>query len=165
MPLRPLRRFFAPLVCLTLLTALPPARADDLRGRDLATRDYALARQALVEAIEDEGLVLASVSNFGQMLKRTDPDVGHGAGGRFAHAEVFAFCSVRVAARLVLERPERIAWCPLTIALFQGGETAPVRLAFRPPGGDSPGARDGLALLERLAGRVEDLLPREQPNP
>jgi uncharacterized protein (DUF302 family) len=147
------------LLALLVSTLLAPARADDIHSRLLPTRDYALARQALADAIEDEGLVLASVSDFGQMLKRTDPDVGHGAGGRFAHAEVFAFCSVRVAARLVLERPERIAWCPLTIALFQEGEAAPVRAAFRPPGGESPGARDGLALLERIAARAAGLLP------
>ena len=172
------RRPFSTLFCLILLAATAPAQAEapiagaasgrepavspspeDIHTRSLTTRDYALARQALVEAIEDEGLVLASVSDFGQMLRRTDPDVGHGAGGRFAHAEVFAFCSVRVAARLVLESPERIAWCPLTIALFQEGGAAQVRLAFRPPGGGSPGARDGLALLERLARRVEGLLP------
>jgi uncharacterized protein (DUF302 family) len=137
-----------------------PARAEELHARRLMTTDYALARQVLVEAIEDEGLVLSAVSDFGRMLARTDPDVGHGAGGRFRHAEVFAFCSVRVAARLVLEAAERIAYCPLTIALYQEAGDGPVRLSFRPPGGDSPGAHDGLALLERLAARVEDLLPR-----
>lgn len=146
------------LLCLALLAG--PARSDDIHARSLATADYPLARQALVEAIEDEGLVLSAVSDFGQMLARTDPDVGHGAGRRYRHAEVFAFCSVRVAARLALEAAERIAWCPLTIALYQESPAAPVRLAFRPPGGDSPGARDGLALLERVAGRVGDLLPR-----
>jgi uncharacterized protein (DUF302 family) len=103
------------------------------------------------------------VSDFGRMLARTDPDVGHGAGNRFSHAEVFAFCSVKVAARLVLETAERIAYCPLTMALYQEGAAAQVRLAFRPPGSDSPGARDGLALLQRLAARVEDLLPRSAP--
>ena len=157
MPTRP----FLFVLCLALVGV---AWADDLHSRRLATRDYSLAREVLVEAIEDEGLVLSSVSNFGDMLRRTDADLGHGAGARFSHAEVFAFCSARVAARLVLEAPERIAWCPLTIALYQEDPAAPVRLAFRPPGGDSPGARDGLALLERLAGRVEDLLPRAGPN-
>jgi hypothetical protein len=153
----PLRR----LSCLALLilALAGPAWAGDLQARLLATGDYALARQVLVEAIEDEGLVLSAVSNFGDMLRRTDPDVGHGAGQRYAHAEVFAFCSVRVAAKLVLEAPERIAYCPLTMALFQESAAAPVRLAFRPPGGDSPGARAGLALLERLAARIADLLP------
>lgn len=150
-------RPFLFLLCLVLSGA---ARADDLHARGLSTRDYALAREVLVEAIEDEGLVLSSVSNFGEMLRRTDTDLGHGAGARFSHAEVFAFCSAKVAARLVLEAAERIAWCPLTIALYQEESSKPVRLAFRPPGGDSPGALDGLALLERLAGRVEDLLPR-----
>lgn len=149
-------RLLLALLCLTLPGF---ARAGDLHTRPLATGDYPLARQVLVESIEDEGLVLSAISNFGEMLRRTDPDVGHGAGQRYIHAEVFAFCSVAVAAKLVLEAAERIAYCPLTIALFQESVTAPVRLAFRPPGGDSPGARAGLALLERLAARVEDLLP------
>jgi uncharacterized protein (DUF302 family) len=155
-PTMPIRLLLALLCC----ALLGPVRAGDLHTRSLATTDYALARQVLVEAIEDEGLVLSAVSDFGRMLARTDPDVGHGAGGRFSHAEVFAFCSVRVAAKLVLEAAERIAYCPLTIALYQETATAPVQLAFRPPGTESPGARDGLALLERLAARVEDLLPR-----
>jgi uncharacterized protein (DUF302 family) len=148
------------LVLLGLILFGAPVRAGDIQARALATRDYPLARQLLVEAIEDEGLVLSPVSDFGHMLERTDPDVGHGAGGRFSHAEVFAFCSVRVAARLVLEAAERIAYCPLTIALYQEDSAAPVRLAFRPPGGDSAGAREGLALLQRVTGRVADLLPR-----
>lgn len=159
----PLRRLpCLALILLALVAGL--ARAEDLYSHPLATRHYDLARQVLVEAIEDEGLVLSAVSNFGDMLRRTDPDVGHGAGGRFSHAEVFAFCSVRVAARLVLEAPERIAYCPLTMALFQEAGGGPVRLAYRPPGGDSPGARAGLALLERLAARVADLLPPPSGN-
>lgn len=157
----PLRLLLALLCC----ALLGPARGEEIYSRSLATRDYALVRQALVEAIEDEGLVLAGVSDFGGMLRRTDPDVGHGAGNRFQHAEVFAFCSVGVAARLVLEAAERIAYCPLTIALYQESGSTPVHLAFRPPGGDSPGARAGLALQQRLAGRVESLLPPQAATP
>lgn len=152
-----------PTLLLLLLWMLPWAvDAQEARAQRLTTTDYPLARQVLVESIEDEGLVLSSVSDFGQMLRRTDPDVGHGAGNRYAHAEVFAFCSVGVAAQLALEAPEKIAYCPLTMALYQEEAGRPVHLAFRPPGGSSPGARAGLALLERLAARTQNLLPN--PN-
>ncbi|KAA3654148.1 MAG: DUF302 domain-containing protein [Proteobacteria bacterium] len=150
-------------VCLALgliLAPAPPARADDTVVRHLNTRDYATARIALTDAIIDEGLRVSSVSDFGQMLARTDADVHHGA-AVYRHAEVFAFCSVLVASQLVREAPENIARCPLTVAIYQlAGPGEPrIHLVYRPPGGASPGGRAGQALLERIGQRTADNFP------
>ena len=140
-----------------------PARAGDLVAQSLETRDYPLARQVVVEAIQDEGLVLSGISDFGDMLRRTDADLDHGAGQRFRHAEVFAFCSVTVAATLVRESADRIAYCPLTLALYQEKPGSPVRLTYRQPGSPGPGGDAGRALLARIAARIGDLLPLASP--
>ncbi len=136
------------------------ARADDIVLHRLNTNDYATARIAVVDAIIDEGLRVASVSNFGEMLARTDADLHHGA-TPYQHAEVFAFCSIQVAAQLVREAPKNIAYCPLTIGIYQRDATKAeaIELVFRPPGGTSAGAQAGLALLNRIAARVHGNFP------
>lgn len=149
------------LAALSLSAALiPAARADGIAHQRLPTDDYAEARIALTDAIIDEGLRVASVSDFGAMLARTEADVHHGA-AVYRHAEVFAFCSVQVAARLVREAAENIALCPLTIGLYQldTGADARIHLVYRPPGGSSPGAEAGRALLARIGERVSESFP------
>jgi uncharacterized protein (DUF302 family) len=148
------------IALLALAVLLPAAAAAaDLHHTTLATRDYALARQLLVDSIEDEGLIVASVSNFGEMLRRTDKDLKHG-GARYAHAEVLAFCSARVAATLVQEDLSKIAFCPLTVGIYQGlGAAAAVEVAYRLPAGESPGAQAAADLLERITRRMTEFLP------
>ncbi|MEZ5628885.1 MAG: DUF302 domain-containing protein [Rhodocyclaceae bacterium] len=147
------------LLGLTLVLA-PPTRADDIAHQRLNTTDYAIARIALNDAIIDEGLRVSSVSDFGQMLARTDADLHHGT-TPYRQAEVFAFCSVLVASQLVREAPERIAYCPLTVGLYQldTPDDERIHLVFRPPGGHSPGANAGRALLERIGRRVQENFP------
>lgn len=158
MPRRP--RLSTALSLILALSLSPIARADDIVHQRLNTKDYATARIAVTDAIIDEGLRVASVSNFGDMLARTDADLHHGA-TPYRHAEVFAFCSIQVAAQLVREVPERIAYCPLTVGLYQldSDEDARVHLVFRPPGGDSPGADAGRDLLARIGQRVRENFP------
>ncbi|TVO65931.1 DUF302 domain-containing protein [Denitromonas ohlonensis] len=153
-------RFVTALAIALALNLMPVAHADDIVHQRLNTSDYTTARIAVTDAIIDEGLRVASVSNFGEMLARTDADLHHGA-TPYRHAEVFAFCSIQVAALLVSEAPERIAYCPLTIALYQLVEEPghPVHILFHPPGGQSPGALAGLDVLNRIVGRVQQNFP------
>ncbi len=157
------RRFLPYALLVLAFGALVPAQASDLVAQTLETHDYPLARQVVVEAIQDEGLVLSGVSDFGDMLRRTDADLGHGAGQRYRHAEVFAFCSVTVAATLVRESADHIAYCPLTLALYQEKPGSPVRLTYRKPASAGPGGDAGRALLARIANRISDLLPLAIP--
>lgn len=149
-----------PALCLSLALASTavPAVAGELVARTLPGGDYATARQALVEAIESEGLVPGPVSAFADMLRRTDASLGHG-GDLYAEAEVFSFCSIAIAAQLVRENPERIADCPLTIALYRRKGSDELRLTYRGRDGDTPGSRAANRLLQRIAERAAALLP------
>lgn len=147
--------FVAVLAGLLCGIAALPALAAGPATLEIAPSDYARAREALVESIEDEGLVIASVSGFGAMLERTEPDLGH-HGNIYRDAEVFAFCSVRIAARLALENPDNIALCPLSIGIYElKSRPGIVRIVYRAPGTASPGDRDALELLGRIAERAQ----------
>lgn len=150
-----------PALCLSLALAFTAASAiaGELVARALPGGDYALARQALVEAIESEGLVPGPVSGFADMLRRTDASLGHG-GDIYTEAEIFSFCSIAVAAQLVREDPERIADCPLTIALYRLKNSGEVRIAYRRRDGDTAGTEAANALLRRIVERTAAALPR-----
>ncbi len=142
--------FLAPLLC------PPQACAEGLRELQIQPARYADAREALVDAIETEGLVPAPPSQFGDMLARTGPALDHRE-PVYEEAEVLHFCSARIAWQLALENPANIAQCPLSMAIFTlAGRTGTVRLAWRQAAGDSPGARAANALLERIAHQTSE---------
>jgi uncharacterized protein (DUF302 family) len=146
------------LGAVALWIAICPAGAADLGHQAIAGSDYDTVRQALVEAIEAEGLVPGPVSHFGEMLERTDASLHHGS-AIYAQAEVFSFCSVAVAAQLVREDPERIADCPMTIALYRLKDSGEVRIAYRGRDGSTPGAKAANELLRRIVERTTGMLP------
>lgn len=146
------------LLGMALFLAAGGLAAADLGIRSIAGSDYDTVREALVEAIEAQGLVSGPVSRFGELLRRTDADLHHG-GDIYARAEVFSFCSVAVAAQLVREAPERIADCPLSIALYRLKDAAEVRIAYRQREGDTPGSTAANELLRRIVEHTAALLP------
>lgn len=146
-------------LCALAWFALPPAWAADLEREAISGSDYAAVREALVEAIEAEGLTPGPVSHFGDMLARTEAGIRHG-GAIYAQAEVFSFCSVAVAAQLVREDPERIADCPMTIALYRLKKSGEVRLVYRRRDGATPGSQAANELLRRIVERTTATLPR-----
>lgn len=134
--------------------AAPPSHAAGPTSLEIAPSTYARTREALIESIEDEGLLVSSVSGFGAMLERTEADLGH-HGSIYRNAEVFAFCSVRIAARLALENPDNIALCPLSIGIYElKSQPGRVKMVYRTPATDTPGDRDARALLARIAERA-----------
>ncbi|HNB63727.1 MAG TPA: DUF302 domain-containing protein [Rhodocyclaceae bacterium] len=161
--MRPLPR----LACLALLLAAllaASAYADELRHVSLPDARYADAREALVDAIEGEGLIPSPPSRFGDMLARTGPALGQD-GAVYGDAEVLHFCSARVAWQLARENPVNIAQCPLSMAIYtRAGEAGTVYLAWRPTQGDSAGSRAANALLERIAAQVSDNTGRARPR-
>lgn len=135
-----------------------PAPPSDSSDPSIVVREvrmhYADVREALEDAIRDEGLVAPTSSAFGAMLARTAADLGH-APNRYGEAEILSFCSARVSARLVAEDVRNIALCPLTIALY----TLPQRpgivfVAYRPPPGPTAGAAFARDMLERFVARA-----------
>ncbi|MCB1963957.1 MAG: DUF302 domain-containing protein [Rhodocyclaceae bacterium] len=155
------------LVVLVALLGLP-ALAEDTRVIRVEPSRYPIARDALKFSIENAGLIVSSVSAFGQMLTRTAPDLGHRA-DLYRDAEVMAFCSARVAATLAAEARTNIALCPLTMTVYSLPDTpGAVFIAWRTLDGDSPGAKMGNALLESIgaeAAEAAELAPPPPPGP
>lgn len=121
---------------------------------------FADLREALADAIADEGLSAPVVSGFGAMLERTAPDLGHDP-ALYGDAEIFSFCSAGVAARLVAEAREHIALCPLSIAVYSLPQTPrDATLAWRPPTLDAPGGDAVRALLTRIVAGAARLVGR-----
>lgn len=121
---------------------------------------FADLREALTDAIADEGLSAPVVSGFGAMLERTAPDLGHDP-ALYGDAEILSFCSAGVAARLVAEAREHIALCPLSIAVYSLPQTPrDATLAWRPPTLDSPGGDAVRALMARIVAGAARLVGR-----
>jgi uncharacterized protein (DUF302 family) len=145
------------LCLLAGLLAGPAAAADDVVLRAVAGSDYRAAREALIESIESEGLVVGTPLPFGEMLVRTAPD---GAGSPFVAAEIVQFCSSGLAREMVGEAPEQLALCPLSVALYVlPGEAGKVFLAYRSPGAATPARVRAAELLQRVVDRAAGLAP------
>lgn len=150
------------LACSLLLA--PPAMAGepaaDVVSRQFPDIDFADLRDALVEAIAEEGIATPVVSHFGDMLARTAGDLGHRP-DLYAHAEIFTFCSAALAARLASEARGHIALCPLSIAVYALPD-APrtVFIAYRPPAVDSAGGEAARSLMAQIVARAARLVGR-----
>ena len=128
--------------------------------RSLEDIEYSDVRDALAQAIAEEGIAAPVVSHFADMLARTADDLGHRA-DLYAHAEILTFCSVGVAARLATEAAENIALCPLSVAVYAlPGAPRTVTLAYRPPALESAGGDAARALLARIVVRAASLVGR-----
>lgn len=133
------------------------AAADDVVVRRIAGSDFSSAREALVEAIEAEGLVVGAVLPFNRMLERTAGVAGPVA-SPYAEAEIVQFCSSDLAWRMVGEEASQLALCPLSIALYRlAADPGPVVLAYRRPGNSTPGRIRAEELLRRLVERAGEL--------
>lgn len=145
-----LRPTLAALALAASGAAVPADGGDGIVIEHVAGVPYAELREALADAIADEGLTAPVVSRFAHMLERTATDLGHDA-ALYGDAEILTFCSAGVAARLVAEARERIALCPLSIAVYRLPQSPrDATLAYRPPTLDSPGGEAARALMARI---------------
>jgi len=81
------------------------------------TGEFEAAKEDLLLAIRDKGLVVDYTSHIGNMLERTGKDVGS-ATRVYLKAEAFQFCSAVVSRRTMEADPANIGYCPYVIALF-----------------------------------------------
>lgn len=145
------------LLGLACCLGLPALAADDVATKVVAGSDFAATREALVEAVEAEGLVVSAVIPFNQMLARTAGDLAKSA-SPFAGAEIVQFCSSQLAWQLLEEEVSQIALCPLSIAVYTtAAEPAKVVLAWRLPGQGSAGRERAEKLLRKLVDRAAEL--------
>lgn len=130
---------------------------ETLAVRELPGGDFVLVREALVEAIEAEGLVVGAILKFDDMLARTRLEREAGS-GPYRVAEIVQFCSSKIAWQLAEEAPENLALCPMSIAIYvPRARPADVLVAWRSPGRGSPGRAAGDDLLKRLVERAAEL--------
>lgn len=131
--------------------------AEDVSRTEVVGSDFPSTREALVEAIEAEGLVVSAVIPFNGMLARTAGDLARPA-SPFAQAEIIQFCSATLAWQLLEEDAAQIALCPLAISVFSTrAEPAKVVLAYRSPGQATAGRVKAESLLRRLVQRSAEL--------
>lgn len=150
MPRSPALRLATALL-LTLCTASAAAQSV---AHTLATTTFADARAALEDAIAAEGIAPPTVHDFGAMLRRTAPDLGHPP-DLYGDAITLTFCSAPLAARLAAEDPAHIALCPLSIALHTlPADPARIHLSYRRPTTGTPAGELAEHLLERIAART-----------
>lgn len=150
--LRGIGFFFAFLLFFTAQAA-----AADIVTRGIPAADFEDVALAVADAIAAEGITPPSVSHFGDMLRRTAPDLGHPP-GLFADARIYTFCSASAAARLSIESPHNIALCPLSIAVYRVRADSPlVHVGYRRSTATAGGAETD-ALLERIVTRAAETL-------
>ncbi|MGL4408839.1 MAG: DUF302 domain-containing protein [Zoogloea sp.] len=156
------------LLKLILPLALLPSLArasNDIDTLSLHPARYADAREALVDAIEGEGLVPAPPSRFGEMLARTGKDLGQ-PDPVYEEAEVLHFCSAPIAWQLARANPANIAGCPLSMAIYTlPGEDRRVHLAWHIPQGNTPAHAAARQLLTRIAQQTRQNAGRSSLNP
>ena len=151
MSLPPLRATLLTLICtLAVAAGVACAQADQPSITTLKGSSYAASREALVDAIEAQGLLAGPISHFGEMLARTGPDLGK-AKPIYGDAEVIQFCSAVAAWQMVEEDPRNIVNCPLSIAIYTlAGQPATVYLAYRAPGRSTVAMRRADELLRNI---------------
>ena len=142
---------------LLVLLSLNAWADGDIVHRPMPSGDFTLAREAVIEAIEAEGLVLGTVLPIGDMLARTAPSLGK-RGSPFVQAEIIQFCSAGLAWTLIEEMPAQLSLCPLSVALYApAAQAGTVFIAFRPPSPTSPGRQAALDLLTRIVRQAQRL--------
>lgn len=106
-------------------------------------------RDAVVMAIEANGLVVDHVAHVGAMLQRTAKDVG-ASRELYGKADVLEFCSARYSREMMEADPHQIAFCPYSIAVYTlPDEPGRVYVTYRRPP-DTKGMAGVRKLLEEI---------------
>ena len=105
------------VVSLGLFLPLSTAQAEDVRGLIEVEGEYKEIREMLNMAFADQGLVIAHVSNVGEMLERTGKDLG-ATREPYVNAEVVEFCSASFSRKLMEADPRNLLFCPFSVAIY-----------------------------------------------
>lgn len=148
-----------PALALSLaLGALAPAWGQGIQTVAVNDSSFELAYESLVETIEGEGYVVASVQQFGDMLDRTTELAPGGAPSVYLQARVVLFCSARLAHAMTQEDPSQIALCPLSVALYvRRSNPQQVVYAWRGPTPSTPARQQAEDVLNDVVRRAAQL--------
>lgn len=150
--------FFSLLLLIFLLARIDCSHAaDGVVSRVVEAGDFRSTHEALVEAVEAEGLIVGAVIPFGRMLDRTAGAL-EAEMNPLVEAEIVQFCSAGLAWQMVVEDPGQIAFCPLSVAIYvTAAEPGRVTMVYRSTGGATPARIKAEALLFRLVERAAEL--------
>ena len=96
------------------------------------------AKEDLLMAIEERGLVVSYTSRAKTMLDRT-ADVAGVTTPAYDNAEIVLFCKADLSHKLVAANPHNIVLCPYAIAIYTlHGKPDTVYLSFREPEASEP---------------------------
>ncbi|WOJ92695.1 hypothetical protein R0135_12990 [Congregibacter variabilis] len=94
---------------------------------------YHNVRADLVQAIEDEGLVISYTAHLASMLRRTANATG-ATTQVYDNAESLLFCSSELTYELTLHNPHNITLCPYSISIYSlKADPENVLLSIRAP--------------------------------
>ena len=139
-----MKRFLAFLGGCVLCVA---AHADEWGVRYRVKGSFEDARDAVVAAIENRGLVINYTSHMADMLARTGADLG--ATRRvYDKAEIIEFCSAKLSRQMMEADPHNIVLCPFAVSVYVlPGEKDAAWVAYR-----RPPAHAGKAVADLLEG-------------
>lgn len=131
--------------------------AEGLVSLAVTGSDFRATHEALIEAVEAEGLVVGAVMPFGRMLDRT-ASAREVVASPYVEAEIVQFCSAGLAWQMVSEDPALIAFCPLSVAIYVTlAEPEQVMMVYRSLGSATAARAKADALLFRLVERAGEL--------
>lgn len=123
------------LLCIGLCIA--PAQAEEWMVRKKVAASFDDAKEAVVMAIENRGLVINYTSHIADMLARTGADIG-ATRQIFAKAEIIEFCSAKLSRKMMELDPHNIVLCPFAISIYTlPGEKNTTWVAYRLPKGEA----------------------------
>jgi uncharacterized protein (DUF302 family) len=108
------------MLCSLTVQAAPivPQHIDEAWVFAVKGKTYDQAREDLVAAIEDRGMVISDVSHVKDMLDRTNADLGYTDSVFDTGAETLLFCKSDLSQKMMRENPHHIAFCPYSISIY-----------------------------------------------
>ncbi len=121
------------LLCFALATTF--AQAEEWIIKRKIASSFSDARDAVVMAIENRGLVINYVSHMADMLNRTGADLG-ATRQIYGQAEIIEFCSASLSRKMMELDPHNIVLCPFAISIYTlPGDKNTTWLSYRQPSG------------------------------
>ncbi|WP_265945028.1 DUF302 domain-containing protein [Dechloromonas sp. A34] len=123
------------LILSALALSVGAVSSDEWMVRQKLASPFVDARDAIVMAVENRGLVVNYTSHIGDMLQRTGADIG-ASRQIYEHAEIIEFCSASLSRKMMEADPHNIVLCPFAISIYTlPGETNTTWIAYRKPQG------------------------------
>jgi uncharacterized protein (DUF302 family) len=137
------------LILLCFALSASTAAAEEWTVKRKIAGNFVDARDNIVMAIENRGLVINYISHLADMLERTGADLG-ATRKIYDQAEIIEFCSAGLSRKMLELDPHNIPLCPFAISIYTlPGEKDGTWVSYRQPKGSA--AAMATRLLEEIA--------------